>query len=229
MRSLLALTLVWSLSAFAANTAETRRVSAFERINASGGVTLDVKKGEPALTLEGDPAVLAAYVTEVKDGVLHIHRNTRAWRDTFRSQQVTVHVVTPALTRLEASGGIDATVSDVVNKSAFATHLSGGVKLRVSGISSDTVKVDASGGVEAKLDGKTKTVAVDVSGGTNLDARALEATSVTLDASGGCDVKVHASRSVKGEASGGVSIDVYGNPPELKVETSGAATVDRVN
>lgn len=229
MRSLLALTLVSSLSAFAANTSETRKVSAFDGINASGGLTLEVKPGEPALTLEGEPEVIAAYVTEVKDGVLHLHRDARTWRDVFRNQQVTVRVTTPALKSLEVSGGIDATVRDVINQRAFSTHLSGGIKLRATGISSDTVKVDASGGVQATLEGKAKTVDVDVSGGTTLDTRALQATAVTLDASGGCDVKVHASKSVKGEASGGVSVDVYGNPPELRVETSGAATVDRMN
>ncbi len=229
MRSLLAATLVSSLTAFAANRTETRKVSDFDGINASGGLTLEVKKGETSLSIEGDPEVIAAYVTEVKDGVLHIHRNKGSWRDIFKNQQVTVRVSTPALKTLDASGGIDVTANDVATKSTFTTHLSGGIKLRASGIASDTVKVDASGGVEATLEGKAKTVDVDVSGGTNLDTRGLQATSVTLDASGGCDVKVNASKSVKGQASGGVSVDVYGNPPELAVEASGGADVDRMH
>jgi hypothetical protein len=229
MRSLLAAALVSSLSAFAATRTETRKVTDFDGIDASGGLTLEVKKGETSVSIEGDADAIAAYVTEVKDGVLHIHRNKGSWRDIFRDQKVTVRVTTPALKTLDASGGIDVTANDVATKSTFTTHLSGGIKLRASGIASDTVKIDASGGVEATLDGKAKTVDVDVSGGTNLDTRKLQATSVTLDASGGCDVKVNASKSVKGQASGGVSVDVYGNPPEVAVEASGAASVERKN
>lgn len=228
MRTILAVALLAPLAVFAANRTESRKISDFTAIDASGGVTLEVKRGATALTIDGAPEVIAAYVTEVKDGVLVIRRKKASWREAFSTHKVTVRVTTPTLTRFEASGGIEASLTDVVS-GVFRAGLSGGVELRATGINADSVEIDASGGVQATLEGKAKSADVDVSGGVNLDAKGLVVTSAAIDASGGCDVKVHATKSVRGEASGGVNVDVYGNPKELAVDTSGAASVDLVN
>lgn len=198
----------------------------FSSVEASGGLTLDVKRGATALTIEGEPEAIANWETEVREGKLLIRRKNgkSAWRE----EKVTVRVSTPVLEGLTAGGGIDATISDVATASSLRLRLSGGVKLQLQGVRVETVALSASGGVEAKIDGAARSATIEVSGGVNLDAQGLQTASVALDASGGCDVKVRASKSLKGEASGGVSVDVYGNPAELSVETSGAATVDRV-
>lgn len=229
MRTLLAVALLCPFLAVAATRTEARKVGDFAAIDAAGGLTLEVKRGPTALSLEGEPEAIAAYTTEVKDGVLVIRRKKSARGELPWGSTVTVRVTTPALEKLVAGGGVDVSLADVATSAAFQVELSGGVKLRATGIRSEMVTFHASGGVEARLEGRALSASVEVSGGVNLDARALQLSIAKIEANGGCDVKLNASKSVKGTVSGGVSLDVYGNPPELRVDASGAATVDRVN
>ncbi|PZR05808.1 MAG: hypothetical protein DI536_31675 [Archangium gephyra] len=227
MRTLLLVALLAPFFAFAAPRTESRKIKDFTALEASGGVTLYVKRGPTALTVEGEPEVIANWETEVRDGQLTVRR--KSGKSTWRPEKVTVRVTTPVLERLSAGGGVDATVSDVATSTAFTLSLSGGAKLQMHGVRVETMSIAASGGVEAVLEGSARSAAIEASGGVNLHMQGLQTVSATIDASGGCDLKVRASKSLKGKASGGVSVAVFGDPAELAVDASSAATIDRVN
>ncbi len=233
MRSLVVLALVVVSSSACAATrgsgiklTETRKVSEFTEIVVSDGVFLEVKKGAPSLTIEGDDNLVPLFVTEVVDGRLRIHRKTKDWVRT--SLKLVVRVTTPALRRLEASGGVEVRLEDVAAP-AFTAELSGGVELTAKGLELDSLDLEASGGVNVTLSGRSQAAKWKLSGGVDLKAQQLQVAQVSVDASGGCDVELTAKDSVVGEASGGVGLKVYGNPPKSRVHTSGGADVEYVD
>ena len=205
---------------------ETRKISDFTEIEVSDGITLDVQKGATSLTIEGDDNLVPLYTTEVVKGRLRIHRATR---ESVRTKlELVVRVTTPSLKRIEASGGVDATLDGVAAKDFEAT-LSGGVDFKAQKLDLDTLALEASGGVELTLAGKAKSAKVQTSGGVNLKGKGLEIAQLTVDASGGCSLDVTARESITGEVSGGVGVTVYGNPPKSRVRTSPGASVDYVD
>lgn len=224
MRKLLFLApVVLATSAFAVT--ETRKVSEFSEIEVSDGVTLEVKKGAPSLTIEGDDKAVALYTTEVVAGRLRIFRKDRS---VFRSsREVTVKVSTPTLKRIDASGGVNATLDSVTDKQ-FTAILSGGVELNAKGLNVDLFDLDASGGVNVRADGTARNAKLHASGGVGLKAKELKVAAVDLDASGGCTLELTAKESISGEISGGVGVKVYGNPPKSRVRSSGGADVTYV-
>lgn len=202
---------------------ETRKVTDFSEIEVSDGVKLEVKKGAPSLVIEGDDNIVPLYATEVVAGRLRIHRKTNEAIRTRRP--LTVRVTMRALERLDASGGVDATIDGVWAR-AFAATLSGGVELDAKGLDVDTFELDASGGVNVRADGTAKRARLHASGGVGLKAKALQIGAAELDGSGGCELELTARESITGELSGGVGVTVYGHPPKSRVRTSGGAGVE---
>ncbi|MFZ5440194.1 MAG: GIN domain-containing protein, partial [Myxococcota bacterium] len=98
---------------------ETRKIAAFSKIDVSDGVQLEIRKGATSLVIEGDDNVVPLYVTEVVGDELRIHRNTKDWLRT--KVPLVVKVTTPSLSRLEASGGVEALV-DGVAAAAFELY-----------------------------------------------------------------------------------------------------------
>jgi hypothetical protein len=232
MSKLLALLpVVLATSAFAVTGSgvkltETRKISDFTEIEVSDGVTLEVKKGATSLTIEGDDNIVPLYTTEVVGGVLKIKRKERGIIRT--KKDLVVRVSTPALKRIDASGGVNATLDSVTDR-AFAATLSGGVELNAKGLDLDTLDLEASGGVNVRAAGSAKNAKLHTSGGVELHARELKVAAVDVDASGGCTLEVTARESITGEISGGVGVTVYGNPPKSRVKASGGADVNYVD
>lgn len=222
---LLAAPLLLASSAFAARVTESRAVSGFTELDVSGGVEVFITKGPFALTLEGEAGELERFATTVSGGRLTIER--KGFGFSF-GHSLTARVSMPALTRLNTSGGVAATFSDVAAKE-LTLDLSGGGSVRASGLDLETLVLDASGGVDAKLAGKTKKLVADLSGGVDVEAKQLVVTAAVIDASGGCSVELNVKGGVKGSASGGTHVRVLGKPTAAAIETSGAADVEYVH
>lgn len=86
--------------------------------------------------------------------------------------------------------------------------------------------INASGGSSVKATGRAELYRISASGGASVLAGELRAVDVDVEASGGASVRVRASSSVTGDASGGASVKVVGEPPSVRIDTSGGASVD---
>jgi hypothetical protein len=218
------LSVVSSTSALALT--EARKIGDFQKISISGGATLEVKKGPTSLTIEGAKDDVARYTTEVVGGELRIrNKSTGLFKN---GGPVTIRVTTPSLARLDASGGVHASVDDVAGPK-FGVNLSGGVQLDAPKLAVDSMELEASGGVTLNLAGKARDVKLNLSGGVELKGKNLETAQVMVDASGGCSADLTIKESVIGDISGGVGLTVRGNPPKSRVHTSGGADVDYVD
>ncbi len=223
---LLALLSVVSSTQALAAVSESRKIGDFTGIEVSGGVILEVKKGPTSLTIEGDAALVKNYSTEVVGGVLQIKNKSKAW---FKNaSELTVKVTTPSLSRLDASGGVRASLVDVAGPK-FSVELSGGVQLDAQKVALEALDLEASGGVTVNISGKAQNAKINLSGGVELKGKSLEIAQAMVNASGGCTADLTVKEAVVGDISGGVGLTVRGNPPQSRVHTSGGADVDYVN
>ena len=221
------LSVVSSTSALAADkVTETRKIGDFQRLTISGGANLEVTKGATSLTIEGAREDVARYTTEVVDGELRIRNKSKGLFQ--NGGPVLIRVTTPSLSRLEASGGVHASIADVAGPK-FGVNRSGGVQLDAPKLAVDSMALEASGGVTLNLSGKARDLKLNLSGGVELKGKDLETAQVMVDASGGCSADLTIKESVIGDLSGGVGLTVRGNPPKSRVHTSGGADVDYVN
>lgn len=202
-------------------TSESRKVSDFKEVELSGGFTVTIKPGAPSLTIETDRNVLEYVKSEVKEGrlVIEPRRNTNL----RTSKPIIVTITVPSLDVISAAGGIDLNVEVPLGKRAML-DLSGGVDARIGNIDVDSLKVEASGGVELTLIGKATSAKVELSGGVQLHAAKFSVKTMALDASGGCGVDVAVADSVRGDISGGVDVQLHG-APHVDLDKSGGASV----
>jgi len=198
---------------------ESRKVGEFTSVHAGGGLTVEVRKGAPSLTIETDKNLLEYMRSEVKDGVLTV--NTKPNTSIRASKKVKVTITAPSLTGLSASGGVDINVDVPMIKNA-RIDASGGVQMRVSTIDADSLDLDVSGGVDMTLVGRVNAIKGEFSGGVQLRAEKLAAKTMTVDASGGCDLEVAVAESIQGDLSGGVDLDVHGSPKVSVSKSVGA-------
>ncbi len=73
--------------------------------------------------------------------------------------------------------------------------------------------------------GEVERMIVDVSGASTADVDRAISVRAEVDASGASTVHVHATEVVRGSASGASTVNVYGQPGTVDVDTSGASNV----
>ena len=86
--------------------------------------------------------------------------------------------------------------------------------------------IEVRGGAELTGSGEANRYRLKASGGSTVDLRNLMASDVDIEASGGSSASVYASASASGDASGGSSVTVYGDPPDVDIDTSGGSGVE---
>ena len=190
---------VFGISGSGAIVSESRPVAAFDRIEASYGISVNVRIGAAApLTVETYENLKTIIATVVEGGTLKVY----ATREFNAAQRPVVSVSVPSLAGVSSSGGSQITVDSLAAES-FAAELSGGSVLTVTGTASQ-VALESSGGAQAELTG-------------------LQAGRVVLDVSGGAGARVTASQEVTGSVSGGGSAVVYGTATITAVPSGGGS------
>ena len=199
---------------------ETRQVPAFTGVDVGGAVDAEIHLGNvQQVRLVTDENLLPLLKTTVRDGVLHVDNE----QSIHPSKSVKLYVVVPSIDRIEASGGTKVR-AEVAKTNKLVLEGSGGADLVVRGIDTEQLSLDFSGGVKAMLSGRAKTAKVELSGGVTLTADGLELEQAKLDASGGVETVLAVSKSIEGEANGGVSVKVKGTPA-VNVDTSGGSSI----
>jgi hypothetical protein len=86
--------------------------------------------------------------------------------------------------------------------------------------------IRASGATDVTAVGATPRLVLDVSGASTLDLEELTVGDVDVDASGASTVVLFVTGSATGSASGASNVAVRGNPADVRIETSGASSLD---
>jgi hypothetical protein len=186
---------------------EQREVDEFTAMRVSGALTVDFTAGQPrSVEVQGDDNLVPLVVTEVSNGVLHIHMEAKGGVRPVKPMKVTV--TAPDLTKVIASGAVEISVRDV-DTTEFAITVRGASEVRVSG--------------------KTQQLDLDVAGASEIAAEKLVADEVKVDVSGASEAQVCANHKISGKVSGASEVRYSGSAQQVDIRKTGASDVKRAD
>ena len=187
--------------------AETRSfntLSGFDKISASAGVSVILKQGPFAVSVDEPNGKFDQLKLEVRGSTLVASRmNTWGWSG-GRGPNYTITVSAPSYRSLDASSG---------------SHLEG------ANIKFADVGVNVSSGAHVELSGDCKAVTIEVSSGSHFSGQSLKCESASVDASSGAHADAFATASAKGDASSGAHITFFGKPANVSKDSSSGGSV----
>jgi hypothetical protein len=208
---------------------EERQLSDVVALEVSDGIaaTVVVDETQPAqLRLVGDDNLVALVQTEQTGaGALSVffrREDTGGWSS---PNPLRVELTVPRLDSLSRSGGGTVDLSGNVSDSFSLLSASGGGILRARGLSSQTLRVQTSGGADVTLAGQAAQVTISSSGGGMLRARELSVQEASLSSSGGNHTVMRVSDTLRVSASGGAELHIIGQPRVLSRALSGDSSL----
>lgn len=222
---------------------ETRPVSSFSGINASGIFNITISKGsKESLVIEADDKVLPYVRSEVRNGVLHLYLGNDNKLKNVKTLKATV--VMKNLDRVTLSGACKLTSNDTFTPGKFKGDCSGASEMTITlntgqlnietsgscnvrmkaNVTGDT-KIDLSGASKIRGDLKAADVKFNISGVSSVELNG-SAKDFKLNVSGASKVKAEdfVAKDVTVEASGAGKITVHATKT-LNVNSSGATSV----
>ncbi len=202
---------------------EPRAVQAFDAINASGAVNVDIQIGAtPSVTVETDDNIMPFVETDVSGGILNVKLKGI---NNLRNSTVYVHIVAPAIKSLTTAASAEIKSKDIVKANEKMV-------LKASSGSNINIKVDvpfisgeASSGAEINCAGKTKEVKGESSSGSTINFSKLQAETVNATVSSGASISLFASIGIVANASSGGRITYKGGATSVQKNVSSGGSV----
>lgn len=202
----------------------THEVPAFSQLSVGGSIDLTVTVGElSVLTLTGEENVLEAHDVLVRDGVLEISPKDRMAVQPTKGISGSISV--PRLDAIDASGATTVRTGVLESQNAVGLVGSGSATIITGTVTAARVNVAASGSSEIRTVGSTPLLRVDASGASDVEAGELASEVLELDASGSASVTAHATKEVRGSASGASDVTVVGSPAVRDIARSGSTSI----
>jgi hypothetical protein len=210
MRSALAAALLFALAACRVEgvagsgtpKTEAREVPAFDAIEVSGAVRLDVGHGpSQSLAITADDNLLSLFASEVTGTKLVIEA-TKSIRP--KTDVRIAAVLARPLRSLTASGSVTGSITAIE-----------GPEL--------SIRVDGSG--ELTLAGKVSRLSIDISGSGEIDSLGLAADDLELSIRGSGEARVHAEKVLAVDISGSGTVRYRGSPKVTR-SISGSGSVE---
>jgi hypothetical protein len=201
---------------------KTFDVEPFTAVSISSGLVGFVADGpEQSVTVDGaNDAVLSRLQVAVRNGRLEVGIEWNPIEYLFslgQRPEITVHVVAPAISSVDASAGANV---DVAAPLVSSLGSSSGAHLVAKAIAADRLVIDASSGASIEAVGTCERLDVSASSGAGVLARDLQCGEVDADASTGAHLTVWATERVTADASTGAEIAIGGNPSHADLDSS---------
>jgi hypothetical protein len=221
---------------------QTRSLNDFDRVEAGGVFQVDVTIGpHPSVAFEAPKQLLPHLTAKINGGTLELACDTNY--DLPDSAKIKAHVVATKLAGASISGAGSMVIVGKLTASSFEASTSGTASMSFSGnidslqvdgsgasktalssLVAKQVKISVSGTSECMVNGSADSAAIEASGASSVIGQ-FSATSATANVSGTSHASLHVTKSLTGEASGASEIAYSGQPPEIKVDTSGVSQV----
>lgn len=217
---------ILSLLAFApiavfAQTTETRTTDAFTGVSSSALVSIELKSGSPcSVMLEGETDAIKTITTEVKDGMLMIGQDGNS-----KGGPVKVFVTISDLKKIDLGGPTELNAVGTFTTDSVRIEGSGGSQMELN-VAARAVNIDLSGAGSLHICGTTTDLKVDLSGAADLRSGCLDAQHVNVNTSGAASASVMASQSVTAKSSGASDILIYGDATQRTVDASGSSNIE---
>jgi hypothetical protein len=181
---------------------ETRNVSGFSSVSASGSGTLIIKvAGEESLTIEADDNILPYLTSDVTNGRLELGAKPD----------------TSLITRIGPNYTLMVKSLDSLNLSGSATAI-------ITGLDADRFTLTISGSSNVTASGRADSLTTNISGSGNFTADALRAKAASVTISGSGKMLVNASDKLAVLVSGSGSVEYIGKPA-LNLQGGGSGKV----
>lgn len=198
--------------------AEIRRIEIGDAFDAEISVGANAAR-EATVTIDDN---LLGFLRVSQDGdTLRVDLDGRVRDATLRA---TIGVT--ALESLTADGASRVTVQGTLTGD-IRLHASGASTIAGAVLEADTLEVDASGASVLGGSGTVQRIEAVVSGASELDLSELEADTARIDASGASSVDVWVRDELDATASGASTVVYRGEPPDVRIDSSGSSTVEQ--
>jgi hypothetical protein len=203
---------------------EKRQVGSFEAISAGGAFEVELQQGDvQSVTVESDDNIMPYIETKVSGNELKISNKRNS---NFNNGHYKVFVTVPELNKIECSGAANVKAKGLLKNNSSITIKTSGAADIVAEVDAPEIIVKASGAGNIKLSGRTKNYTAVSSGSADIKTINLQSENTDVTVSGAGNAHVHASVSLKAEASGAGSI-FYTGSARVDQRVSGAGSVRR--
>jgi hypothetical protein len=209
--------------------AQKRDVHGFHAIEISGGVDLYLTQGgEEAVAVSASgPEFRDRIRTDVADGVLRIYVDNKAFHwGNGSNRHLKAYVSCKVIDRLNASGGSDVYIQDVIRSDKLKLDLSGGSDLNGKLIVGE-LSIYQTGGSDSHVSGSATRLFVHASGGSDYHGYDLSADNCQVEASGGSDAFLTVNKELTASASGGSDVHYRGSGVVRESHASGSGSISR--
>lgn len=229
---LMALAMVFTLSAYASDVNKKVNVSSFDQIDVSSFFSVTIfKGGKEKVDIVIDDELEPYLVAKVTGNTLRLGLDTHAMPERLRrnmgERTLKAEVVMSSLTKLEVSGAAKVTSDDTFNVMSFEGDFSGAAKIESLYLSASDADFDISGATKANISlDKVAKADMEISGASSVR---LEGAIKILEAevSGAANFKANGSFSeISVDCSGASKSTVKGTTSNAKYDASGASKID---
>lgn len=195
-------------------------LEAFDRLALSHAFDVEVRSGDPGLTITGPDGSSLARV-EVEQRGSRVSIGMKDGRS-LRNGRLRAVITTDELRSLELSGATQ--LRSLVALTGDATiRTSGASEIEVP-VRAESLELRTSGASEIHLEGSCKTADIHTSGASKLDLRGLQSESLAVQTSGASELVV-AAKTLSVSASGASRIEATAAERIEPVSLSGVATL----
>ncbi len=182
-------------------------LSDFKAIQASSGFNVQITQSSTySINITADDNVLNYILVNKTDNLLTIRLKPGI---SFTTSTLKAEISTPDLTSVQFSGGVVGNAQDIKLTHDFIAGLSGGSRLTMTGQASNLTATASGGSTLSMLDFKVYNAGINFSGGSQ----------GTINVDG----------TLNAILSGGSHLSYTGNPTLGNIETSGGASISKIN
>lgn len=209
-------------SAIQAQTTQTREISPFNKIDASGAVKITYRQSDTlGMILEGDADDLEKIETKVSENTLFI-KSKGTLKNDYKIKVNGNH-----LNNISVSGAANFKSNGTIKSDSISIESSGASNINVD-LNSHYIKTIASGASDINLSGQSDQLVTDISGASSLKSYKLIASDVSVTTSGASSAKVFSNNKLQANATGASTIKFKGEPKEVSAEGSSSSQIIKI-
>lgn len=223
--------LAFSINTLTATAQQNKDVALtnFNEVNVASGIDLYLTQSNSEnIKITGHEELVKNVEIEKSGSALNIrYKKNISWQRMFKGQTLKVYINYKNLQAITASGGSDVYGQNTLKATSLKIQASGGSDIKLD-VATKDLEVTVSGGSDADLKGTATNMNIQSSGGSDVNALGLVSEYAKVSASGGSDANVHVTKGLEASASGGSDVNYKGDPAVNKTSSSKSGDVRRI-
>ena len=203
---------------------QKRNISSnFEAIRVSNGIDVYLTMGnKTSLTLEADENLHDIILTEVEDGVLHIHTddNVNIWSAKSRK----IYLTAEKINEIKINSGAELISENTIEAEDLKVSTTSGADVKLI-VDVTNLSCTTTSGADARLKGKADHFVAKSTSGSGLKASGLETKTCKARVTSGADISVNVTEELDASATSGGDIRYTGNPKKIRKNSSSGGDV----